>query len=324
MTRGAEVAAGLVAARVVISREGVGGGGGGGADAVDEDRGADRARARVRARARDASRRRAAVRPRLGRRRAFEPLGRIRGAAAETGATGRRNETERRASPAIDRRTSPIRIRSRRDAFVAPPGRVPPGPPDWGGFGGAVGRGGRVPGAGGGVPDARATIRRPGVRARQRRRPRRRCERWVRRWRRDGCRRRCLGRGCVPALGGGGSDSGRRAAPREPSSADVRSCVRRRRRACDAHLDAYAYGTNRRDDAEVSSQFGRMRRLVADGGRIEGAVGWRRVGNDDVITARLFRRDARCSVGWVSRGGPTRRSFPRTSDGTDRRLTRTR
>ena len=60
----------------------------------------------------------------------------------------------------------------------------------------------------------------------------------------------------------------------------------------DAHLDAYAYGTNRRDDAEVSSQFGRMSSgsgLAGDGdARSRGAV----VVGDALVTMMLLQRDS--------------------------------
>ena len=204
-------------------------------------RDADRARARVRARANASSAPRATIRPRLDRTARVrtartDPRERPRRRRARDGTEGTKQKEGH--LPAIERRTSPIRISiaARRDRRTAR-GRVPAGSPR---LGGVRRRGwdvrGRVPDARGGVPDARGRLlRRPGVRARQRRRPRRRCDRWVRRWRRDGCRRRCLGRGCVPRVGWrGGSVLGveRTALARSPRRADVRSCVRRRRRAC--------------------------------------------------------------------------------------------
>ena len=67
-----------------------------------------------------------------------------------------------------------------------------------------------------------------------------------------------------PALGGvGGAYSGS-SEPRSRGALGALTSDRAYDAAAaraDAHLDAYAYGTNRRDDAEVSSQFGRMRRL---------------------------------------------------------------
>ena len=210
MTWGAEVAAGLVAARVAIAargrrrrrrrRRG--------RSPSTRTRDADRARARVRARARTHLRRRARrfALVSIGRR-AFEPLGRIRGERPRRRQPRDGTEGTKQKEGHLPRSSGgPLRsgFRSRRDAIRRTArGRVPAGSPRLGGFGGAGGTyGGGYPTRGAGYPDARGRLlRRPGVRARQRRRPRRRCDRWVRRWRRDGCRRRCLGRGCVPRVG---------------------------------------------------------------------------------------------------------------------------
>ena len=251
----------------------VGGGGGGGEDdrrrrgpetLTERELAYERARERIFGAARDDSPSSRSDGARSNRSDGSEGSGR----GGDGRATGRR-ERNRKKGISRDRAADLSDPDFDRGAtrFVAPPGGgYPAGPPDWGGFGGAGGTyGGGYPTRGAGYPtrgggyfddpgyahgsgggyggDAIGGFGDGGE---------------------MGAAVGVLDEDAFPALGaGGGAYSGlreprSRRAPGAPTSDRAYDAAAAR---ADAHLDSNAYGTNRRDDAEVSSQFGRMRRL---------------------------------------------------------------